>query len=670
MIGARYSDRLPGRVAPRTRAVRLRDVRSLLPSLLLFACASAPSAPSVPRPAPGAEAVRNGDRLRRHGQYAEAEEAYRAALEVDAGEARAHVGLQTLGVRQGRHLELRRQYREGGDPFLAARLEPESEAQRETYRQAAEPWRSFGLATSEVVRGNSASRARQYYSEALAADPGHTWARLGRARLGLVLGDVGAAEADFRAALWGEPEHPLPWVGLSAIADRRGDLEGAFRLALEGYRRAPADAALAGRVHALAVRGGSKTYLRRAAEELQVQGQHGEGVALLQASTLWARLGEGERAVAAREAARARGASGPEIETTRRRRLSPGMRSFVLAFTSATRARYRHYRATGEAERFGAFLAWARDLYERTSGRGLGPAVEPLEFAFVGTLVDPTVEGAEPLVRACAEEGLLLVLGQRRGGPPEAMLAEIIRREPMRTLRVRGTEIEREVIRVGWRYLSGYQEWGGGGDLAGLALVRCVIIDLHAVARWEGDLRRRLQLLEPRREALFAAAALEDEPVTAIDDPAGVADRLYLAGDFDLAGEVGVHEDSHLVDAARHLPVGRHAFRNFGLALRSGFSASEILAFLERNAQLTAIAEGPAPLAALASCCAALGDPGVHATAYREIVQGMVEEIHARPESYREIDPARVILQQLHRLPESKVRELGRILVERWGLLE
>jgi hypothetical protein len=614
--------------------------------------------------------VRTGDRLRRQGRFSEAEEAYRAALRADAHEARAHVGLQTLAERQGRHLELRRRYRDGGDPFLVARLEPVSKEQRETYRQAAEPWRSFGLATSQAGHGGSAPRARYHYVRALTVDPGHTWARLGRARVWLAQGDVGAAEADFSAAMWGEPEHPLPWLGLSAIADRRGDLREAFRWAVEAYRRAPADEALAGRVHALAVRGGSKAYLRRAAEELEEQGVHDEGVGLLYASTLWARLGQRERARATREAARARGATEEEIETTRRRRLSPGMRSFVTRFTSAVRARYRHYRATGEAESFAVFLTWARDLYERTTGRGLGPAAEPLQFAFVGTLVDPTAEGKEPLVRGCAEEGLLLILGQRRGGPPEALLAEIVSREPLRTVRMRGTEVEREQIRIGWRYPPGYRGWGGGGDLAGLALARSIIVDLHAVARWGGDLHRRLRRLEPDRETLFAEPALEDEPVTAIDDPAGVADRLYLAGDFDLAAEVGIHEDAHLVDAARHLPVGRHAFRNLGLALRRGFSTSEILAFLERNAQLTAIAEGPAPLAALASCCAALGDPGVHATAYQEIVQGMVNEIHASRERYPEIDPERVIVQQLHHLPEAKVRELGRILLERWGLLE
>jgi Tfp pilus assembly protein PilF len=616
--------------------------------------------------------VRTGDRLRRQGRLAEAEEAYRAALEVDARETRAHVGLQSLAEGQGRQLDLRRRYREAGDPFLSARLEPEGQKRRDTYLKAAEPWQSFGLATSEAGRsGGSASRARYHYGRTLTLDPGHTWARLGRARVWLAQGDVGAAEADFRAARWGEPEHPLPCLGMSAIADRRGDLRGAFRWAIEGYRRAPADPTLAGRVHALAVRGGSKAYLRRAAEELEAQGgAHGESTGLLYASTLWARLGDAERAGAALQAARARGATEQEIETTRRRRLTPGLRSFVTTFCGAVRARYRHYRATGEADSFAAFVTWARDLYERTTGRTLGPQVEPLEFAFVGTLVDPTAEGREPLVRACAEEGLLLVLGQRRGGPPEALLAEIVSRGPMRTVRVRGTEVGREEIRVGWRYLSGYQEWGGGGDLAGLALARCTIIDLHAVARWEGDLRRRLRRLEPQRAELFRQAALEDEPVTAVDDPAGVAERLYLAGSFDLAAEVAIHEDSHLVDAARHLPVGRHAFRNLGLALSRGFSADQILAFLERNAQLTAIAEGPAPLAALASCCAALGGPGVHAKAYTEIVQAMVEEIHAHPERYPEIDAGRVILQQLHRLPEAKVRELGRILLVEWDLLE
>jgi tetratricopeptide (TPR) repeat protein len=647
-------------------------VRTLVPSLLLLGACAATVPPAVPpRPAPAAEWVRTGDRLRRQGRLTEAEAAYRGALDVDAHEVRAHVGLQTLGERQGRQLELRRRYREAGDPFLRARLEPESREPREILLEAAEPWRSFGLASLEAgQRGGSASRARDDYSRALTVDPGHTWARLGRARVWLARGDVGAAEADFRAALWGEPEHPLPCLGMSAIADRRGDLSAAFRWATEAYRRAPADETLAGRVHALAVRGGSKAYLRRAAEELEGQGAHGEGIGLLLASTLWARLGEGERAQAALEEARARGATEKEVETARRRRLSPGMRGFVTTFTAAVRARYRHYRATREAEGFAAFVMWARDLFERTTGRTLGPRVEPLEFAFVGTLVDPTAEAEEPLVRACAEEGLLLVLGQRRGGPPEALLAEIVRREPMRAVRVRGTEVEREEIRVGWRYLSGYQEWGGGGDLAGLALARCTIIDLHAVARWEGDLERRLRRLEPHRAALLAAPALKDEPVTAVDDPAGVAERLYLAGDFDLAAEVAIHEDSHLVDAARHLPVGSHAFRNLGLALRRGFSADEILAFLERNAQLTAIAEGPAPLAALASCCAVLGGPGVHAKAYSEIVEAIVAEIHAHPEQYPEIDPGRVIVQQLHRLPEAKVRALGRILVEQWDLLE
>jgi hypothetical protein len=337
--------------------------------------------------------VRTGDRLRRQGRFSEAEEAYRAALRADAHEARAHVGLQTLAERQGRHLELRRRYRDGGDPFLVARLEPVSKEQRETYRQAAEPWRSFGLATSQAGHGGSAPRARYHYVRALTVDPGHTWARLGRARVWLAQGDVGAAEADFSAAMWGEPEHPLPWLGLSAIADRRGDLREAFRWAVEAYRRAPADEALAGRVHALAVRGGSKAYLRRAAEELEEQGVHDEGVGLLYASTLWARLGQRERARATREAAvHERGARAlPTLPRDRRGgelrrvpdvgarplRADDGARAGTRGRAAAVRvrgdARRSHGRGQGAARSSASRSASAGDTSPATrSGAGVG----------------------------------------------------------------------------------------------------------------------------------------------------------------------------------------------------------------------------------------------------------------------------------------------------------
>ncbi|MGH7162856.1 MAG: hypothetical protein ACREID_05175, partial [Planctomycetota bacterium] len=341
---------------------------------------------------------------------------------------------------------------------------------------------------------------------------------------------------------------------------------------------------------------------------------------------------------------------------------------FLDAFVEGMEARYRHFNATGESESLEELLVWAHALCARTTGTPLPPPAAPLDYPFVGKLVDATVETREPLVALCAARGVLLLLGQLRGGPPEALVARVVERTGIGTTRVRGTEVEREVVTVARPRLTGYQEWAGQGDVAGIALHRVVVLDRDAVASWEGALRRRVAALAPRRDALLAELALEDAPVTSVEDPAGVADRLLLAGPLALDAEVRVHEDAHLVDALRHLPVGRHPLRNFALAFRRGFSGQEILAYLERNAQLAAIAEGPAPLAALATCCATLGGRGPHASGYEEIVRGFVLEIAARPERYPEIDGSRVIVQQLHRLPEEKVRALARALSLRWGV--
>jgi len=175
---------------------------------------------------------------------------------------------------------------------------------------------------------------------------------------------------------------------------------------------------------------------------------------------------------------------------------------------------------------------------------------------------------------------------------------------------------------------------------------------------------------EGRALELVGETGLPDRPVTSVADPAGVAGRLYLAGKLDIAREVLKHEEAHLVDADRHLPVMRHPFRNLGLAFKGGFSAAEILAILERNAQLTAIAEGPDPRLALATCCAALGGGGAHANGYEQIVGAFVDEIHEQPERYPEIDTTRVIVQQLHRLPDGKIRDLARAVSRDWRVSE
>jgi len=636
--------------------------------LLLVGCASRSAAPLRPLPAPGSDLVRVGDRLRRQGADNEADRAYRQALAAEPGNVRAQVGRQQIALERGEHLALRRQFEAGPDAFLAGRLEPTPERQREKYELAPEPLRTLGLGLAEAEEDPGSVSARNAFRRARQMDPGLPWARLGLARELLMRGRLGEAEAEYLAAAWNDPENPEPWRGLSAIADRRGDLEEAYAWGFEAFVRGPRDVDLATRLHELATRSGSATAVTRAAHALTELGAASGGIGLLYAADLWGQLGDDGRRAGALELAGQAGATPREIEALKRPPLPPAMKRFVAEFVRGVVTRYRHYAATGEHEGFEDFHHWSRALYERTTGEKLGPAGRTLDYAFVGKLIDPRTTSNEPLVRACAAHGLLLVLGQRRGGPPEAMLAGLVRLEPARKIELRGETIEREAAFVGRRYVSGYAEWAGGGDLAGLALDHLILIDLDALARWEGDVRRMRARLAPRRERLLAAPPLEAADVRSIEDPAGVTERLYLVAKLDLTGEVVTHENAHLVDAARHLPVGDHMMRNLRLALQGGFSASEILALLERNAQLTAIAEGPSARGALASCCAMLGEEGVHARAYGAIVQGMVDLILLTPEAYPEIDPTRVVVQQLHRLPEEKVRSLARELMLAWHL--
>jgi len=645
-----------------------RSLRSAVPLLLSLAACAAMRAPSgPPRPSPAWETTAAAEQLRRTGRLGEAEAAFRDALERDPGDLRAHVGLQSIRMERGDDLALRREYRAGPSPFLAGRLEADERRQRTAFRRAPPAEALLGLAGVDERRG-ILRRAMRLYAALLASDPGHLWGRIGMGRTLLHARRDGLAAALLEDADWIDPAHPSPASGRSLLADRRGDREEALRFALEAYRRVPADAGAARRAYDLAWRGRSDEERERTADVL-LAGEGSQGVAPLLAGRLLRRAGRADRAAEAFARARAEGATEAEVRASQPSTApSPGFARFADSLRRGVEARYRHYAATGQAESFEEFRAWACRLFERDTGTRLGAPPPPVRFAFVGTLVDPTASSTDPLVRACAAEGFLLAMGQRRGGPPEAMLAPIVEREPMAAARVRGLEVVREVVRIAEPELTGYQEWAGAGDLAGLALDRIVLLDTEGIARWDGDVRRRIARIGDGRERILAEAALDDAPVDSLDDPAGEYERLLLVAPMDLEREVRVHEDAHLVDAALHLPVGAHPFRNLALALGRGFDAQRIQAYLERNAQLAAIAEGPNPHAALAPCVGGLGGGGPHAAGYAEIVEALVREIRRDPARYPEVDPRRVLLQQLHRVPADSLRAAARAVAREWGI--
>ncbi|MHC4933408.1 MAG: transcriptional repressor LexA, partial [Planctomycetota bacterium] len=440
----------PGRRDPWRRSwCNSADVSPRLPGLCLLvvcgACASAPREPLRPTGGLDSDLVWRADLHARRGEDREAEELYRKAIDEEPGSIRAHTGLQAIQKRRGRELAVRREYDSlDPDPFLMARLHPNPVLQMELYQISDEPYRSIGLGASAAELGKIAY-AKEHFESAVEMDPGNPWARLTLGRMELAQGRLGSAEAQFRASLWTEPGHPTAAAGLSSVADRRGDLREAYRWALEAYERAPGREGPAHRLHDLCVRMEERKALLDGAAALS----EGSDKAMLLASDLWERAGQPQIAAQAIARARERGATGAEVEALEREWKEPALRPFVVAFTNGVMGRYRHYAATGEAESFDEFVDWARGLFERTTGRELGRRGVVMDFSFVGKLMDATLGTDEPLVRACAEAGLLLVLGQREGGPPEAMLADVVRREPLRRVRVRGTEVEREAVWTG-----------------------------------------------------------------------------------------------------------------------------------------------------------------------------------------------------------------------------
>ena len=634
---------------------------------LIGGCAAPRAVPVRPIGTEVVARIEKADRQRRHRDLEGAWKTYRKALEDEPASVRAHVGVQEVLRGRGLELEARALYRGLDDPYLTARLEESSARARPDYERCDEPFRSLGLGRL-AWRKAKFREALHLFRRATQVDPGRAAGWLSLGQVLLAERRYGEAYEAFRNAVWLAPDHPGGWFGISHAAVRLGRDGAALVTARAAFKRTPLDAAAADRLANAARRTRDPGVARAGAALLCEPGSARSVRAYVRAAALYSTGGD----VAGRDRSLGQalkaGAVQGEIEAAISKTGDAELHEFLEIFATGVRARYRHFRATDEAESMKEFRDWARSVYERTTGETLDPAGEIESYAFVGDLVDPTRGSGEPLVVRLADRGLLLVLGRRSGGPPEAMLARVVRRTRMEDVRSRGTTVRREVAWIGRRYVSGYVEWQGGGDLAGLALGNLVLIDVHAAARWEGELRRRRAELLPEGARILTQRALMDAPVDAVDDPAGVAERLLLGSEIDVVAEVLVHEDAHLVDADRYLPGRGSLLRGFGLALQSGLSADRVLAVLERNAELTAIAEGPHPRLALANCCAALGGRGVHARGYTAIVRAMVRRIVAEPERYPAIDAERVVVQQLHRLTDGEIRALAVALQEKWGV--
>lgn len=145
----------------------------------------------------------------------------------------------------------------------------------------------------------------------------------------------------------------------------------------------------------------------------------------------------------------------------------------------------------------------------------------------------------------------------------------------------------------------------------------------------------------------------------------------------ELVTVTGMHEEAHLCDRARFLPLSRHLGRIMGLLIEAGFSPAAVARLLEYRAELVSLAEAPDPRVVLVSILAAVeagGSATPHAAGYRELLADLVatldRDLAAHPERWPALDSERTLIHQVHRLSGEDVRLLARLLASRKGLVE
>jgi hypothetical protein len=168
--------------------------------------------------------------------------------------------------------------------------------------------------------------------------------------------------------------------------------------------------------------------------------------------------------------------------------------------------------------------------------------------------------------------------------------------------------------------------------------------------------------------------------------PLGEADRVRLAllrGRTaaprmtleELLEVTAVHEEGHLTDRTRFLPLTRHPFGALGLLLASGLSPQGVAQMLEYRAQLVALCVAVEPRIPLAECLdGAEGDTGVtpHAAAYRKLMADWLEllERERAAGELPALDDEHYLIHQLHLLRAEDVRRVSLLLAESRGMVD
>lgn len=346
------------------------------------------------------------------------------------------------------------------------------------------------------------------------------------------------------------------------------------------------------------------------------------------------------------------------------------------------------YKAFKRDHRPGSLNEVLADLSRLAHVHGGAAASGPLpvaSYAFIGSVLDRAKSRTHPIVRMLDRYNHYLLIGQRVGGPPEAVVcARLDEREPETRSRLGRSVPHRYILGCNLKVRSFRESLDQ--HIGGVTIGHEYYLNLDFIHRWRHTVVEvHDAFASPAgREDLFhdeAPSAADRGEALDLSSPLATRKRLFFlfceswggrAPDVETFVEmVRAHEEGHVLDAARYLPVMNNLWRILSLAGGNGFSAMGVEGYLEGNAEITALAEGPAPKLSLAQLIGFLPSAGSappHSYGYHDAVERIVRVVYDDAERFPEIDRHRNILQQLPLLNDAKLRALGRQLAEERGL--
>lgn len=220
-------------------------------------------------------------------------------------------------------------------------------------------------------------------------------------------------------------------------------------------------------------------------------------------------------------------------------------------------------------------------------------------------------------------------------------------------------------------YRSLAEEFGSPGASARLeAVLASTGLPLESKHEDHRRIERRRTLVGLGESSRVRLAILRDSASEADGRTLGemTLDRLVVA--------TATHEEGHLTDRTRFLPLSKNWRAVLGFLLDCGLRPTRVAERLEYRAQLVALCAAPDPRITLAQTLEAAESDGggrtAHTAGYSELTEDLLlvldDALAADASEWPEIDPERTLLHQLHRLPKERVRELALRLAEREGM--